>query len=324
LGRQDFLGTYGEGFLIMDGTPQDGSRTFYFNAAKASWRVNDTNTVDVIYMNDPRDEEFLPVINRLMLVNIASPTRDKVPALLNTTDEQGAVLYWKNKDIKNLMAEGYYIYKTEAEEGGAGAQARKSKINTFGSFAKYNFAPWTLRGQFAYQTGDYGHNKRQGFGGYGFIDQTFKDVTWSPTLSAGYMYLSGDDRSTSKNEGWDPLFSRYPWISELYVSSMASETAIPGYWTNLRAARLELTCKPTQKSKLSLLYNYLWANEKTAADTRLSGNSLNRGQLPQFRFDYTFNKNVSTLVLVEYFKPGDFYVENNSALFVRGEVQLKF
>jgi hypothetical protein len=38
LGRQDFLGTYGEGFLIMDGTPQDGSRTFYFNAAKAHGR----------------------------------------------------------------------------------------------------------------------------------------------------------------------------------------------------------------------------------------------------------------------------------------------
>ena len=30
-GRQDFLFTYGEGFLIMDGTPYDGSRTFYFN-----------------------------------------------------------------------------------------------------------------------------------------------------------------------------------------------------------------------------------------------------------------------------------------------------
>ncbi len=40
LGRQDFLGTYGEGFLIMDGTPQDGSWTFYFNALKACWHIN--------------------------------------------------------------------------------------------------------------------------------------------------------------------------------------------------------------------------------------------------------------------------------------------
>jgi len=29
IGRQDFLFTYGEGFVILDGTPYDGSRTVY-------------------------------------------------------------------------------------------------------------------------------------------------------------------------------------------------------------------------------------------------------------------------------------------------------
>ena len=53
LGRQDFLGQYGEGFLIMDGTPLDGSRTFYFNALKATWRVDDKNTVDFVYIDNP-------------------------------------------------------------------------------------------------------------------------------------------------------------------------------------------------------------------------------------------------------------------------------
>lgn len=55
LGRQDFAGQYGEGFLIFIGTPQDGPRTVYFNAAKLSWRMNDKNGLDFIYINNPRE-----------------------------------------------------------------------------------------------------------------------------------------------------------------------------------------------------------------------------------------------------------------------------
>ena len=324
IGRQDFLGTYGEGFLLMDGTPQDGSRTYYFNAAKASWRVDDKNTLDVVYINDPRDDELFPVINRVDLPSVSSPTHDKIPQLLNTTDETAGVLYWKNKAVKDLYLEGYYIYKTEAEEGGAGAQAQKCHLNTFGSFGKYNLDPWTLRGQFAYQTGTYGSNDRRGFGGYAYVDQAFKNVVWNPNASLGFLYLSGDNRKTTMNEGWDPLFSRYPWISELYVMTIASDTGVLGYWSNLKAVRLELNCKPTAKSKLTVWYNHLWANDSVAASSIVAGSNKNRGHLPQLRFDYTFNKNLSTYVLVEYFIPGKFYVVKDEGLFTRAEVQVKF
>jgi len=325
LGRQDFLGAYGEGFLIMDGTPQDGSRTFYFNAAKASWRMDDQNTLDLIYINDPRDEEMLPVINRDMLVNVLHPERNKVPMLLNTTDEQGYVLYWKNKAIKDLPLEAYYIYKTEsAEGGGTGYQSKNCKLNTIGSFAKYNFSPWALRGQLAFQFGDYGTNDREGLGGYVYLDRDLKDLTWSPKASVGYIYLSGDKQGTAKNEGWDPLFSRWPWVSELYLMTMYSETSIIGYWTNLSVLRAELVLKPTKKAKLSLWYNYLMANEKTAVTTVLSGTSKDRGQMPQARLDYTFNKNVNGYILAEYFIPGDFYKAKDEALFLRTELQIKF
>ena len=92
IGRQDLLYNYGEGFLIMDGTPQDGSRTYYFNAAKANWKIDDKNELDILYINDPRSERFLPVINRREFVQQNNPTADKVPQSLNTTDEQGGVL----------------------------------------------------------------------------------------------------------------------------------------------------------------------------------------------------------------------------------------
>ncbi|MCM8784319.1 MAG: alginate export family protein [Candidatus Omnitrophica bacterium] len=324
IGRQDFLGTYGEGFLIMDGTPQDGSRTFYFNAAKASWKINEKNILDFIYINNPRDEEFLPIINENKLPSALYPYKDKMPVNLNTTDEEGFVLYWKNKDIENLALENYYIFKKEDDEGGVGAQAKESEINTLGTFAKYNLSPFTLRGQFAYQFGEDGDDDRRGFGGYGYIDHEFKDLTWNPKASIGFAYLSGDKRGDNKNQGWDPLFSRWPWLSELYVLSMAAETRIPGYWTNLQAYSASLFLTPTQKTKLSLWYHFLRANAQVAASSIFSGEGKNRGHLPQLRLDYTINKNISTYLLAEYLIPGNFYADDDPALFTRLEVSIKF
>jgi len=314
IGRQDFLGTYGEGFLIMDGTPQDGSRTFYFNAVKGAWRIDDANVLDFIYINNPRDDIFLPVLNE-----------DKAPQNLNTTDEVAYILYWKNKGIKDLLLESYYMYKREDDDGGRGLQGQKGYINTLGSFAKYAFAPWTLRGQCAYQFGTYGTNDRRAIGGYVYLDRSFKDVKFKPVASVGFSYLSGDKRKTTKNEAWNPLFSRWPWISELYVLSMGTETGVLGYWTNMQVWSASLVLATSPKTKLSLWHHFLRAPEQIAATTVFSSSGKDRGHLPQARFDYAINKNVSTYVLAEYMVPGNFYVNNrDSALFLRTEVQIKF
>jgi len=326
LGRQDFLGAYGEGFLIMDGTPQDGSRTFYFNAAKASWRIDDKRSLDFIYINNPRDEEALPVINRLMVPSASAPSLNKAPQLLNTTDEEAGIIYFKDKSMKDKYLEAYYIYKTEAQEGGGttGYQSQPGELNILGAFTKCNMAPFTIRKQAAIQFGDYGSNSRFAYGGYGFIDREFKDARFSPKLSAGAIYLSGDKKSSDRNEGWDPLFSRWPWMSELYVLTMAGETGVLGYWTNMQIYRLELGLSTTKKTKLSLNYNYLKANAQVAASTRFSGTGKERGHLPQIRFDYKINDNVATYFLGEYLKPGNFYEDNDPGVFLRTEVQVKF
>lgn len=54
---------YGEGFLILDGTPGDGSRTFYFNAVKASVLIADGHTVDLVYVSDPKTDQYLPSLH---------------------------------------------------------------------------------------------------------------------------------------------------------------------------------------------------------------------------------------------------------------------
>jgi hypothetical protein len=325
VGRQDLLlSDYGEGFLIADGTPGDGSRTYYFNAAKASWHIDPNNTLDAIYVNDPRDEEFLPVINETRLVKASNPSVDKVSQQLTSTDEKGYILYLRNKSIKDLYLEGYYIYKTEAQEGGAGLQSQRTRLHTFGSFSKFNFSPYTLRGQLARQEGDYGDNSRRGLGGYVYLDRVFKNIPWSPLASLGYIYLSGDKAGTSGNEAWDPLFSRYPWISELYISSLASETGIISYWTNLQWERASVSLFPLKKTKISLFYNFLRANAQVAASSIFSGTNKTKGQLLQTRLDYEINKNITTYLLAEYFIPGKFFAHQSEAVFLRAEVSIKF
>lgn len=326
IGRQDFAGEYGEGFLIMDGTPRDGPRSIYFNAARASWRVDDKNTLEFIYINDPRTDQFLPVINRNRLKDYK--TGYKTEIYLNRTDEQGYILYWKNKRSEDLHLESYYIFKRESQEDGIGPYAsEKTLLSTVGSSARYRFAPYTLRGQFAGQWGKYGKEDRTGLGGYIYLDREIKEIkSWSPVVTAGWFYLSGDDRKTGKQEGWDPLFSRWPWISELYLFTIAGETAIPAYWTNMHGLRLQSTFKPTKKSQVTLGYLYLRAVESvpSAAGTMFSGGSKDRGQCPQFKFDYIFNKNLCAYFLFEYFMPGKFYANDDPAMLARTGIEISF
>lgn len=314
LGRQDLTGLYGEGFLFADGTPGDGGRTYYFNAAKASWRVNDKNTVDFLYINDPRDDLWLPVINE-----------DKAPYALNTTAEQAGVLYWKNKEsVKNLNLEGYYVYKREGEDSGTGYQTKKGIINTFGSFAKYNMNPYVLRGQLALQFGEYGTKERRGLGGYTYVDRTFKDVKWSPLATVGYIYLSGSKRSDTRNSNFDPLFNRTPWISEIYAVNIGQETGISAYWTNLSVWRSSLALTTSKNSKVTLGYSFLKALAQVAPSSVFSGTGRSRGQLLQGRLDYTINKYANAYFLAEYLIPGNFYKDRDPAMFLRTELQLKF
>ncbi|MBF0522269.1 MAG: alginate export family protein [Candidatus Omnitrophica bacterium] len=313
-GRQDLLGQYTDGFLIADGTPLDGSRTMYFNAAQLSFHPNETNIVDFVYINDPKDDSFLPIINRM----------DGNQAL-NQTDEIGYLLDWKNSFWKNSSFETYYIYKTEDDDGGKLAQAQNSNIHTLGVFNRYEFdKSLALRTQFAYQTGSYGDYERQGWGGYVFADKTF-DMQFSPKLCAGVILLSGDDPNTNTNEGWDPLFSRYPWMSELYNQSYNNETGT-AYWTNLRMYRTQLQLALTKKAKLTAMYNYLQAMDNPPASATIAfGSGKNRGHLPGLRLDYAFNKNVSAYVMGEYLIPGNYYDKaSDPSLFTRVELLFKF
>ncbi len=107
------------------------------------------------------------------------------------------------------------------------------------------------------------------------------------------------------------VFSKWPWISELYLFSYIAERGEPAYWTNLQLWRAKFDMKLTEKTGLSLAYNYLLANENPDESYIMDifGSGKEREHL-----------------YFEYFRPGDFYASDyrDDAMFLRWQLQIKF
>ncbi len=318
IGRQDFVNVFGEGFLIMDGTPGDGSRTYYFNAARATVKFNDRYNLDMAYVFTQKWDGALPSLYSHDDYNHPLSAKRQ----LNTSGENGVIVYGRGKVTDSLNVEPYYIFKREDTDPAA------LDINTFGVRALCSFGDgWRTRGEYAHQFGKYDNGvHRIGDGGYFYFGRLFADVAMKPSFDLGYIYLSGDDLKTKKNEGWDPLFSRYPWMSELYNLSYAKEeNGIAAYWTDLSMIRAMSHFALTADTGLDLNYNYLLApeNDSTAPIFSTSGNK--RGDLIQVKLSHTFSKQLAGYVLFEDFVPGDFYKSTNrdNVTFVRWELLWK-
>ncbi|NEU15180.1 hypothetical protein G3T14_24495, partial [Methylobacterium sp. BTF04] len=163
--------------------------------------------------------------------------------------------------------------------------------------------------------------------GYVYLTRFFKDVQFSPSFDIGYAYLSGEsDYTTGDDSGWNPVFSKWPWISELYLFGYAIERGEPAYWTNLQLWRAKLDMKLTEKTGLSLAYNYLSANEPQTTGAPFFVTGEERGHLEHIVLTQKFSQNVDGHLYFEYFKPGDFYAAGNrdDALFLRWQLQMKF
>lgn len=338
VGRQDFLGPdmYGEGFLILDGTPNDGSRTFYFNAARARWRINQNHSIDLVYITDQFEDEYLPTI-RTDVPNAGTYFGDK--KILNASNEQGFVVYGRDKLSEKLTLEPYYIYKSEESfvfPAGAAKPLNVTpelNLHTIGARALYQDDSWKLGGEFAHQFGEYdGGRDRSGYGGYIFASKKFANVKFTPEVELRYVYLSGDDPKTKTDENWDPLFSRAPYWNELLIYTQIYETvkegyAIPGYWTNSQLFMVKATMDFSPDTKLALSYQYWRANE--TADTlapfkAMFGTGRERGHLPTVFLTHKFNKNIDGFFQYEYFVPGDFYAAKaRDGQFLRWQLQFK-
>ena len=332
IGRQDFLGKdmYGEGFLILDGTPGDGSRSFYFNAIKGVLTLTPKNRVDIVLVRNTMRDVFLPSIH---------PAYDdggrlyiKHKKRLTGSNELGFWVYSRNKFSNGLELEPYYIYKKEEEDRQYGGPQAASYLHNLGARAVYDFKVAKVRAELVRQFGEYSNGTdRRAWGGYVFVEKSFSSCPMKPKVELGYVYLSGDDPKSRKDEGFNPLFSRNPNWNELIIYTYLLETMskagpIPGYWTNLKMPLVNLYLTPLANLSLKLGYQKLYADEKTKKlPSYMSNDGTDRGDLYLIMANYQFRKGLTGMLQYEIFDPDDFYAKTaKTAHFFRAELRYRY
>lgn len=292
LGRQNMM--LGEGFVVMDGHPLDGSRSIYFNALRADFNINESSSLIFFYTYQPRKDTWLPIINDQEQPLIEQP-------------EEGIGLYF-SKTSKQTGYDAYFIQKNiySIESIPVG-----STINTIGARLEVPLIDtFFLSVEGAFQSGSYGDYGRNSFGGYYHLDYMSDLVFPGPSsITFGGIFLSGDDPNTDKMEGWDPLFSRWPKWSEAYIYTLIPEyNGKVAYWSNFASLYAEMKFNVTSKINLGVTYHNLTApqtNEKTGLFP--GGTGKNRGELLITRVNLRFSKKLSGHIHLENFYPGDYY-----------------
>ncbi|MCY2955025.1 MAG: alginate export family protein [Planctomycetota bacterium] len=334
IGRQDII--LGDGWLVLEGTPLDGSRTIYFDAARFNIDLPSAkSTVDLIFIQQYSDPDaWLPAMN------------SRSYPLTNEQDQTGAILYVTNKSLENTQIDGYFIYKHSSEERAelihdgtsGGPTSDQGDVYTVGTRVVHNFNKnWVARAEGAYQFGS--RNNPSMFGAqdndlsaWGMTSRvTYKmNDDWNNQFWAGLEMLSGDDPNSGTNTQFDPLWGRWPQFSELYVYPYASETRI-AETTNLIRPNVGWSANPDKKIDLIATYQPMWAFENTRHDQGSAGFGSDdfRGHLVTAMFKYKFNKHMAGHLLGEYFFTGDFYEAGGSRneddiAYVRGELVFSF
>jgi hypothetical protein len=322
-GRQNLM--RGEGFVLFDGSPLDGSRTAYFNALNA-YRTFGKSKLELLAISNPCTDQYLPRFNEA----------EKPSELQRLVEwnERAVGVYITYAELPHTGLEGYVFYKTETDDYRAPSHPLfqpDRRLGAVGGRVVQSLGRgFSLIGEAAYEVGR--QDARPGTGGssqelraWGGYVRLRKELGGKakPTLSLAYIGMSGDNPGTSTIEGWDPLFSRWPKWSELYIYSLAPETGA-AYWTNTGMWEAEVRVTPVKPLSLRAVYYRMAAYESLGARGGIFGPGTTRGDLFQVRADLTVGKSWKGHVLYEHLAPGDFYSGQDGGHFLRFEVIYTF
>jgi len=324
-GRQDII--LGDGWLVLDGTPLDGSRTNYFDAYRLSYEARPIQTTfDAIYI----DDKAFPENAWIDPLNTVGDGR-----LMAEQNEKGFIFWAANKSLPKTEIDGYYIYKDNdriVDKANAGNLATlrtgdQGHVNAFGArVAGEVFDHWGYRAEGVHEWGERNGRTQSACGVNSQLAYLFKDPKKNE-LRMQYEFRSGDDPKSRTNEAFAPLWDRWTQWSELWADHDAVESR-PRENTNLHRLAWGWTVRPTAKMEFLLDYHLLWADENTLGATaagRKAGFSPDdkfRGQLMTALLKYKFTQHLAGHLLGEFFFPGDFYSGpmGDTAEFLRAEL----
>ena len=312
VGRQDIA--LGEGFIMMDGTPRDGSRSVYFNAVRLDWTIRPDHLLTAFVCREEETDDWLPLIHDMDQLLVEQP-------------ETGIGVHYAGKWSKTEI-QGYLIRKETDDNR---AIPFSSSTNTVGGRIKrpvLSSIDLTAVMEAAYQFGKRGDVDRQAFGGYGYVQ--YRPAWKTPCaclpslLAAGVIFLSGDDTETDNWEGWDPMFGRWPKWSDSYIYAEVKEDAV-AWWTNLLSINAEVRFLPSSSTELRLAFHHLIAPRKADTLSFPGGTGTTRGELVIAKLSYKFDQRWSGHLLCEGFNPGNYYFDGaDSYAWIRAELMYAY
>ncbi|MBP7460008.1 MAG: alginate export family protein [Candidatus Delongbacteria bacterium] len=299
IGRQNI--SLGEGFMVIEGTPNDGSRSFYFNALRLDYRFNKTNKVTVFVCSQEDHDDYLPLINDQNLKN------------LNDQPETGAGVYFALK-YKSLDLEPYLIRRDIDDTD---LRPFSGNINSLGCriIAPFHQRKVTFTGEAAYQFGESKDEStgatldRKAYGGHMYATLKLpSSIPFGDKLSIGGIFLSGDDPDTEELEGWDPMYARFPKWSESIIYTLTKEYGT-SYWSNMTSLYAAINLKFSEQVYMILGYHRLGAQHTKPSIIFPGGAGTCRGDLFQARVHYKINSVLSGHIVLENFDPGSYYFD---------------
>jgi hypothetical protein len=341
VGRQDII--LGDGWLVGDGTPYDGSWTYFLDSARLAYELKDQHTtIEAIgILQSARDDAWMPVIN---------PQH----RLLTEQNEKGAILQIANTSIKAANLTGYFIYKHDDAASMSQADALSyhpdnADIYTIGGRVNGLLGEnWKYWVEGAYQLGrkEYPvlvspyvpagtYRDIDAFGLNSKLTYMFKDKL-NNQLALSLEFLSGDDPNSKGNdEMFDVLWGRWPRWSETGLYMFPAETRV-GQEANLIRFGPTWTVNPIKDLEFSASYYALFAQSDVptigATQTLPAGNPARlftdtgnfRGHFAAAALKYKFSQHMSGHLWTEFLFPGDYYVYRSMMTFLRAEVLFTF
>lgn len=293
-GRQDL--NFGEGFIIADGTPGDGSRSYYFNALRLDADLGKAHRLTAFAHAQKTTDRFLPVINPR-------------PQALAEQLEKAVALYYAGAFGK-AKVDVYAVRKTtDANE----AWPIPTRTDTFGARLVAPLSkPLAVTAEAALQSGAYGDAGRSAYGAIVHFDYDLRGtLPLLKTAIVGGILLSGDDPATARMEGWDPIFSRYPKWSESYIYTFTRESR-QAYWSNLSSLYASLAFDFGPRSDGFIAVQPMGAG-RVQPGVFPGGTGRDRGTLIKGRLNYRISKFLTGRFIWEHFTPGSFYFPGASS-----------
>lgn len=327
LGRQDIK--KGAGRIVSDGTPGDGSRSAFFDAAVLTLNFGEKSNVDLIgAWNHYRNELSVGHSHG----NVYDMTKIKSGEPYSKMDEYGLIAYAEIREMDDLPLDLYWIWKKEESFRSKADRYPGRDFHTVGMRIVPRITDWlSAEVEAAYQFGrvdsasDFDSRNISAGMVYGGLSANGNTIDWTPSLTLAMLYFSGDRDSYyqttdgSTDSGWNPVFNRTTWISEI-ASGMYDQFR----WSNLMYPHVEAGVQPVKGHKVTLQMGPMYAAKKDNEAT-----DSYRGFFAQGKYTFPLPEvagiKFGGAVIGELLDYGDYYdAEESVATFVRFQMTAKF